>query len=228
MCIEKNLKNIREQMIEACNNSNRNISDITLIAVTKTKPVEMILKAIQAGSEHLGENKVQEIIDKYPEIAADVKWHMIGHLQTNKIKYIIDKVELIHSVDSLKLAQAIDKEAKKINKVQNILIQVNMAREESKFGIDKNDTENIICEISKLNNLRIKGLMTVAPFVENPEENRPIFKEMLQLYIDINSKNIDNVVMDTLSMGMTNDFAVAIEEGATMVRIGTAIFGHRN
>ncbi|PKM50266.1 MAG: YggS family pyridoxal phosphate-dependent enzyme [Firmicutes bacterium HGW-Firmicutes-7] len=228
MSIKSNIEEIHSKVIEACRQVGRRQEEVTLIAVTKTKPIEAMEQALSCGIIHVGENKVQEIINKYPHFENNFKWHMIGHLQTNKIKSIIDKVELIHSVDRMKLAQLISLEASKINKVQNILIQVNIAEEETKFGIEKNEVEAFIKEAAQLPNICIKGLMTVAPFVEDAEENRPIFREMFQVFVDINSKNIDNVTMDVLSMGMTNDFEVAIEEGATMVRIGTAIFGERN
>lgn len=227
MSIETNLQSINHEIESACKRSNRTKEDVILIAVTKTKPIEDMKMALDAGIIHVGENKAQEICWKYPHFGSNFVWHMIGHLQTNKVKSIIDKVELIHSVDSIKLAETINNEAQKIGKVQNILIQVNAAEEETKFGISLDTVEDIIKALAKLPNIRIKGLMTVAPYVEDPEDNRLIFRQMFQVFVDINSKNIDNVLMETLSMGMTNDYSVAIEEGATMVRIGTAIFGQR-
>ena len=176
-----------------------------------------------------GENKVQEIRDKYANISWPVRWHLIGHLQTNKIKYIVDKVALIHSVDSIKLAQAIDKEAAKHDvKEVPILIQVNFAHEDTKFGLNPEDVFDVVKEISALEHVKIKGLMQIAPFVDDPEDNRKYFRAMKQLSVDINNKNFDNVDMSILSMGMTNDYEIAVEEGATMVRVGTAIFGERN
>ena len=175
-----------------------------------------------------GENKVQELVDKYENVSTPVNWHLIGHLQTNKVKYIVDKACLIHSVDSLKLAKEIEKEAVKKNVIANILVQVNVANEDSKFGLESGEVFDLVESISKLSNIKIKGLMTIAPFVENPEENRGYFRQLKQLSLDIKSKNIDNVDMSILSMGMTNDYEVAIEEGATMVRVGTGIFGERN
>ena len=176
-----------------------------------------------------GENKVQELKDKYERISWPVRWHLIGHLQTNKVKYIVDKVALIHSVDSVHLAKQIDKEAAKRNiREVPILLQVNFAHEDSKFGMDPKDVEEMILEVSKLEHVKIKGLMQIAPFVDNPEDNRKYFKAMKQLSVDINNKNFDNVDMSILSMGMTNDYEVAVEEGATMVRVGTGIFGERN
>lgn len=228
MSINENIRYINQQIEKACRRGNRKPEEVTLIAVTKTKPIEDMEEARQAGIHHVGENKVQEITLKYPNFENQFIWHMIGHLQTNKIKAIIDKVELIHSVDTLKLAEAINHEAQKINKIQDILVQINVAQEESKFGICIEAVEALIRDIAKLPNVRIKGLMTVAPYVEDAEENRTVFRQMFQVFVDINSKNIDNVLMETLSMGMTNDYVVAIEEGATMVRIGTAIFGQRD
>lgn len=225
--IYDNLNKINLNIQEALKDSGKNQNDVRIIAVTKTQPIESIKKVFDYGIKDIGENRVQEIIKKYPYFESDFTWHMIGHLQSNKIKYIIDKVELIHSVDSLKLAKQINKEAAKIKKVQNILLQVNISKEESKYGVLVEDIEDIIRSISLLSNVRLKGLMTIAPYVTNPEENRPIFRHLYEIYVDINSKNIDNITMDTLSMGMTNDYRVAIEEGSTMVRIGTAIFGER-
>ena len=201
---------------------------MTLIAVSKTKPVSMIQEAIKAGATVFGENKVQELCEKYEELPKHLHWHMIGHLQRNKVKYIVDKAELIHSVDSLRLAQEINKEAIKKELTVNILVEVNVAEEESKFGVGVEETEDLIREIAKLSNIKVQGLMTIAPYVENPEENRGVFRTLKKLAVDIKMKNIDNVRMDVLSMGMTGDYQVAIEEGATMVRVGTGIFGERN
>ncbi len=180
------------------------------------------------GIRVFGENKVQELIDKYEALPKDIHWHMIGHLQRNKVKYIIDKVDLIHSVDSVRLAETIDKEAKKHNLTANILIEVNVAKEDTKFGVLPEQLDILIDEISHFSNIRVLGLMTIAPFVENAEENRAIFSRLHKLSVDIASKNIDNVNVGLLSMGMTNDYEVAIEEGATMIRVGTGIFGERD
>lgn len=226
--IKENLVNVKEKIRNSCQKSGRDIKEVTLIDVSKTKPVEMLMEAYQLGERHFGENKVQELLNKYEEMPKDIHWHMIGHLQTNKVKYIVDKVDLIHSVDSIKLAQTINKEAEKRNIVSNVLIEVNVAMEESKFGITVNEVEDFITEISSLKNIKVMGLMTIAPFVENPEENRNIFRKLKQLSVDINEKNIDNVYVSILSMGMTNDYEVAIEEGANMVRVGTGIFGERD
>ena len=224
--INDNLTVVREKIKKACDKVSRSYDEVTLLAVSKTKPIEYIKSAVMCRQNSFGENKVQEIIDKY-EIMPELDWHMIGHLQTNKVKYIVDKVSLIHSVESLKLANVINKEAIKKDVVVNVLVEVNVAKEESKFGIDIDECEEFIREISKLSNIRVKGLMTIAPFVENPEENRGYFRKLKEVFVDINNKKIDNVNMNVLSMGMTNDYEVAIEEGSTLVRVGTGIFGLR-
>ena len=226
--IRERLEKVQNSISEAVKASGRDEKDVTLIAVSKTKPVEMIKEVYDAGIRDFGENKVQEIIDKYPKLPSDIRWHLIGHLQTNKVKYIIDKVCMIHSVDSLKLAQEISRQAIKHNVTADILIEVNVAGEDTKFGVKPEDTLSLCEEISTLANVRIRGLMTVAPFVDDPEENRAVFCTLRQLLVDIDAKNIDNVCMDCLSMGMSNDYTVAIEEGATFVRVGTSIFGQRD
>ena len=226
--VAENLVQVQKNIEESCKKVNRDPGEVTLIAVSKTKPVEMLQEAYAAGARVFGENKVQEIVDKYDQMPADVQWHMIGHLQRNKVKYIVDKAELIHSVDSLKLAEEISKEALKKNVEVNILIEVNVAEEESKFGVSVEETPVLVEEIAKLPGIHIQGLMTIAPYTTDPEENRPVFRTLKKLAVDIKKKNIDNVSMDILSMGMTNDYEVAIEEGATMVRVGTGIFGARN
>ena len=225
--IKDNIAEINRRIEAAAVKSGRTREDVTFIVVSKTIDVPRIKEAVEAGEINLGENKVQEIMDKYEYMGDGVKWHLIGHLQTNKVKYIIDKVELIHSVDSVKLAEEITKRAVQKGIDARILLEINIAGEESKFGLKPEDTEHVVREIAKLSNISIKGLMTVAPFVENSEENRIYFRRMKELLVDINSKNIDNVNMDTLSMGMTGDYEVAVEEGATMVRIGTGVFGPR-
>ncbi len=225
--IKDNIAEINRRIEAAAVKSGRTREDVTFIVVSKTIDVPRIKEAVEAGEINLGENKVQEIMDKYEDMGDGVKWHLIGHLQTNKVKYIIDKVELIHSVDSVKLAEEISKRAVQKGIDARILLEINIAGEESKFGLKPEDTEHVVREIAKLSNISIKGLMTVAPFVENSEENRIYFRRMKELLVDINSKNIDNVNMDTLSMGMTGDYEVAVEEGATMVRIGTGVFGPR-
>ena len=214
-------------MEEACRVSGRNPEEASLIAVSKTKPVSMLQEAYDAGCRDFGENKVQEIMDKIDRLPSDIRWHMIGHLQTNKVKYIVGKVFLIHSVDSLHLAEAISKEAVKQNTTVNILIEVNVAKENTKYGAMAEDTVSLVEKIALLPGICVKGLMTIAPYVENPQENRQYFVKLRQLAVDIKSKNIDNVHMDILSMGMSGDYMVAIEEGATYVRVGTGIFGER-
>lgn len=226
--LKENLQSVEENIKKACEKAGRKREDVTLIAVSKTKPVEMLQEIYDQNIRNFGENKVQEMCDKMEVLPKDIKWHMIGHLQTNKIKYIIGKTELIHSVDSLHLAQEISKQAVKHDVQTDILIEINIANEQTKFGIDAGDTIQLVREIAALPNIHIKGLMTIAPFVENPEDNRLYFRRIHQLSVDITKENIDNVNMDILSMGMTEDYMVAIEEGATMVRVGTGIFGERN
>lgn len=225
--IQENLIQIRSNIEKACERSGRGPGEVQLIAVSKTKPVELLLEAYEAGVRDFGENKVQELTDKYDQLPKDIRWHMIGHLQRNKVKYLVGKVHLIHSVDSLRLAQEIQKEAQKRQTEVNILVEVNVAEEVSKFGSTMEDTLQLVREIALLSSVHIQGLMTVAPYVDNPEENRRIFANLRQLAVDIMRKNIDNVSMDVLSMGMTGDYQVAVEEGATCVRVGTGIFGGR-
>ena len=226
--LSDNLHEVQENIRKACERSGRNPEDVTLIAVSKTKPVSDIEQIYAAGIREFGENKVQEMNDKQKVLPGDINWHMIGHLQRNKVKYIVDNVAMIHSVDSVRLAEEISKEAVKKNVAVDILVEVNVAKEESKFGLYTEDVSQFVEQISKLPGINIKGLMTSAPFVDNPEDNRQYFKKLKDLSVDINAKNIDNVHMDFLSMGMTNDYVVAVEEGATHVRVGTAIFGHRD
>ncbi len=214
--IKENLEEVREKIRQACQRSGRREEEVTLISVSKTKPVEMLEEAYEAGSRDFGENRVQEIMEKYGQMPEDVRWHMIGHLQKNKVRQVIDKAVLIHSVDTVELAEQIEKDAAKRDLTVDILLEVNVAEEESKFGFR-----------TDLPHVHIKGLMTIAPFVSNSEDNREVFKKLYQLYVDIRSKNIDNVNMSVLSMGMTGDYEVAIEEGATMIRVGTGIFGAR-
>lgn len=226
--LKENLADVEAKIVKACENSGRQRDDVTLIAVSKTKPVETLKEAYALGVRVFGENKVQELTDKYEALPKDIQWHMIGHLQRNKVKYIIDKVALIHSVDSIRLAETIEKEAAKHNITANILIEVNVAKEESKFGLMPEELDELIDKIKDFNHIQVKGLMTIAPFVENPETNREIFRSLRKLSVDISNKNVDNVNVSILSMGMTNDYTVAVEEGATMVRVGTGIFGARN
>ena len=226
--LKEDLYQVQENMKEACRRSGRAESDVTLIAVSKTKPLTMLEEVYSLGIRDFGENKVQELVDKAEQLPDDIRWHMIGHLQRNKVKYIVDKVYMIHSVDSLRLAEEISKEAVKRGIIVNILIEVNVAGEESKFGVTPEDTPGLVQEISHLPGILVRGLMTIAPFVENAEDNRIFFSALKKLYVDITNKNIDNVRMDYLSMGMTGDYEVAIEEGASFVRVGTGIFGERS
>ena len=219
--LKENLANVEKNIEQACKNAGRSRDEVTLIAVSKTKPVEMLQEIYDENIRDFGENKVQELCSKMEQLPSDIRWHMIGHLQRNKVKYIVGKVELIHSVDTYRLAEEINIQAKKQNVIVPILVEVNIAHEESKFGISAEDAILLVEEISKLENIRIKGLMTIAPYVENPEDNRLYFRKIKQLSVDITNKNIDNVFMEILSMGMTGDYMVAIEEGATMVRVGT-------
>ena len=249
--IKENLESIESRIAQACRRAGRDRSEVTLVAVSKTKPAEMVLEAYDCGIRDFGENKPQEIRDKFPVLPSDIRWHMIGNLQKNKIKYVAGTACCIHSVDSLELAQAIDREMEKLsagnagiavsmesaenaahasqagNHIMPVLIEVNVAEEESKSGVSVRDAENLIRAVSNLPHIRVEGLMTIAPYTENPEENRPYFRSLRKLYVDIAAKNIDNVYMRNLSMGMTGDFEVAIEEGATLIRVGTGIFGAR-
>lgn len=226
--IAKNITEVKERIEQACKRCGRLSSEVTLIAVSKTKPLEMLQEALNAGMREFGENKPQELRDKAKQLTdASIHWHMIGTLQTNKIKYVVGTACLIHSVDSLSLAAAIEKEAEKKEVKTNILLEVNIAKETSKHGFLEEEVEGAVMKIAKFPHLCLRGFMTVAPYTENAEENRIYFRKMKQLLIDISSKNIDNVSMDILSMGMSSDYEIAIEEGATMVRIGTGIFGER-
>lgn len=225
--VTEQYRQIQRRVEEACKRAGRSPEDVTLIAVSKTKPVSMLKEAYDAGARDFGENKVQEILEKYTEMPDDVRWHMIGHLQTNKVRQVVGKVCLIHSVDTVKLAGEIEKESEKKGLTTPILLEVNVAEEESKFGFHAEEVSAALDEISAMPHIQVSGLMTIAPFVENPEENRQFFRKLNQLYIDMKSKKADNVNMKILSMGMTGDFEVAIEEGATMVRVGTGIFGAR-
>lgn len=219
--IAANIKNVSENIKKAN-------KETKLIAVSKTKPVEMLKEAYDAGMRDFGENKVQEILDKYDKLPSDIRWHMIGHLQTNKVKYIADKVFMIHSVDSAKLAGEISRRAIQAGRVIPVLIEINIGDEESKFGIKPDDLEELLREIAPFEGIKISGLMCVAPYTESAEENRVYFKQMKQLSVDIMQKNIDNVFMNVLSMGMSGDYEVAASEGATYVRVGTGIFGERD
>jgi pyridoxal phosphate enzyme (YggS family) len=248
--MKDNIALIEQRIQDACQRSGRDRSEVTLIAVSKTKPNEMLREAYELGMRHFGENKVQELVEKYEDLNSEftegIHWHLIGHLQRNKVKYIVDKVALIHSVDSLRLAEQIEEDAAKKNVICEILIEVNIAEEDTKYGVKAEEAASLIKDILKLPHVRIRGLMAIAPYVENPEKNRKHFKKLRQLYVDIKSKNADNndngniskydvseanllpEQFNILSMGMTGDYEVAIEEGATMIRVGTGIFGERN
>lgn len=225
--IRENLTNVLTTIKEAEEKS-RFHQTVTLVAVSKTHPVSDIQEAYDAGVRDFGENKVQELMSKIDELPSDIRWHLIGHLQRNKVKYIIGRTYLIHSVDSLRLAEEIDKESAKHGVITDILVQVNISEEETKSGIDTADAIALVKDIAKLPNVRIKGLMTIAQETQNPEETRPVFQTLRNLSIDIKALNIDNISMDFLSMGMSGDFVVAIDEGANLVRIGTSIFGKRD
>ncbi len=225
--VAKHYHDICTRMESACKRAGRLASEVTLIAVSKTKPTDMLKEAYDAGARDFGENKVQEILAKSPVLPADIRWHMIGHLQTNKVRQVIGRACLIHSVDSVKLAREIEKESRKHDLITPILLEINVAREESKYGFFLEEAEAALMEIASFPHVSVQGLMTIAPIVEKAEENREIFRKLHQFFIDIKCKNIDNVTMSVLSMGMTGDFEVAVEEGATMVRVGTGIFGER-
>lgn len=226
--LEENLKKVEANIQAACERCGRSREEITLIAVSKTKPVSMLKEIYDCGVRDFGENKVQELTDKYDQLPEDIRWHMIGHLQRNKIKYIVGKTELIHSVDSLRLAEAIEAESSKKGCITDVLLEVNVAQEESKFGFAPEELLKEIEHFADFPHIRVRGLMTIAPYVENPEENRIYFAKLKQLSVDITAKKVNNVTMSIFSMGMTNDYEVAIEEGATIVRVGTGIFGERN
>lgn len=226
--IKENLAIVEDNIRKACEKAGRERSEVTLIAVSKTKPVSDIRQAMECGITVFGENKVQEIRDKTAEIKEPLSWHMIGHLQVNKVKYLPGVACMIHSVDNLKLAQEIEKQSAKHDLVMDVLIEVNMAHEDTKFGLSPQEVIPFVKEISSYEHLNIRGLMTIAPYTENPESNREYFKGLKGLKDEINALNIPRVKMDTLSMGMTGDYQVAIEEGATFVRVGTGIFGERD
>lgn len=225
--IPENLNLVRSKIAASCKKAWRDEKAVTLIAVSKTKPLEALREAYEAGARDFGENKVQELMDKIPEMPSDIRWHMIGHLQKNKVKYIVDKVYMIHSVDSLELARQISKEACKKNVTVKILMEVNVAGEESKFGVSPEEAPALAKQMAELPGISLNGLMTIAPFVSDGEENREVFSKLRELAVDISQKNIDNMNMNVLSMGMTGDYEVAVEEGATYVRVGTGIFGER-
>lgn len=225
--LKDNIQEVKERVTAACGRSGRKPQDVTLIAVSKTKPLMALQEAYECGIRDFGENKVQEILEKQPLMPADARFHMIGHLQRNKVKQVLKKAVLIHSVDSVRLAEQIETEAAKQDLHVNILLEINVALEASKYGFSLAEAEEAIRTISRMERVHIQGLMTIAPFVENSEQNRPIFKKLNKFCVDMDNKNIDNVTMSVLSMGMTGDYEVAVEEGATMIRVGTGIFGIR-
>lgn len=227
--IKDNIYTILEKTKQAAIRSGRNLEDITVIAVSKTVDSERAREAVEAGLVNLGENRVQELVKKYDELSnTNVKWHLIGHLQKNKVKYIIDKTVLIHSLESLELAKEINKKAKQHDLISNVLIELNIGEEESKFGISEDVVYEFVKSLEQFENIKVLGLMTVAPFTENPEDVRWVFKKMKEIFDKISGMKLKNTEMKYLSMGMTNDFEIAIEEGANIIRIGTAIFGARN
>jgi len=228
MSITENLSMVENKIAAACKRAGRERDEVKLIAVSKTQPVEAIREAIEYGINSFGENRVQELREKTEIIKDNLDWHLIGHLQTNKVKFVVGKVSLIHSLENIRLAEVLDKEAAKLGITVDVLAEINVAKEDTKFGVNPEDAENFIREVSKFPNINIKGLMTVAPYTDISEENRKYFRQLKKIMVDLNSKNIHNVSMNVLSMGMTGDYEVAIEEGATLVRVGTGIFGSRN
>jgi pyridoxal phosphate enzyme (YggS family) len=226
--IKDNIDSINRNIKDICAGMGQDPESITLIAVTKTIDQERINYAVNCGIQNIGENKVQEVMAKYENIEGNVNWHLIGHLQTNKVKYIIDKVALIHSVDSISLAEEISRRAEKAGLVKDVLIQVNVAGEETKFGISYDEIDSFIKQLSQLGGIRVKGLMTIAPYFEDTELVRPIFRQLREKFDMLTKVDIPDVEMKYLSMGMTSDYKLAIEEGSNMVRIGTGIFGTRN
>ncbi|HHX22978.1 MAG: YggS family pyridoxal phosphate-dependent enzyme [Tepidanaerobacteraceae bacterium] len=225
--LECNIANIKTRVKAAAERSGRDFNDINIIAVTKNFPVSIIQKAVDQGIVILGENRVQEAAAKVENVKGDVQWHLIGHLQKNKVKRAVEMFSMIQSVDSISLANEINKRADKLKRVVEILVQINIGRETTKYGIEPEQAISFIKDVSLLSNLKVRGLMTIAPYKENPEEVRVYFRHMREIYENIKNKSFENIDMTYLSMGMSNDFEVAIEEGANMIRIGTGIFGAR-
>ena len=226
--VEKNILDIKKRIRNACERVGKNPEDVYLIAVSKNFSAEVVQRAVDQGIKILGENRVQEAQAKQPLIEGDVKWHLIGHLQRNKVRHAVKLFSMIQSVDSERLAKEISRRAGQIEKNIDVLIQINIGQEESKYGINPDEVEEFIRKISQLQNLNIKGLMAIAPYKENPEDVRPYFRQMYDIFENIQKLSIDNIEMKYLSMGMSNDFEVAIEEGANMIRVGTSVFGARN
>jgi len=226
--IAENIKNLRKRIEQACQKCGRGIEEVQLVAVSKTFPIDLMQEAITAGQIDFGENYVQELQEKHQALAhPPIRWHFIGHLQSNKVKYIAGYVHLIHSVDNFKLGKEIDRRAEQYNRVQDVLVEVHTTDEATKFGVHPEQTLELIKELSLLSHLHVCGLMTMGPFSDNPNDSRPSFRQIAELKKNIEAEGIENVQMDHLSMGMTHDFEVAIEEGSTLVRIGTAVFGRR-
>ncbi len=228
MALKKNIEDVLIRVKDAAVVSGREVSDIELVAVTKTVDVDVIKRAIDYGISHIGESRVQELLEKYEQIGDIVKWHLIGHLQRNKVKYIIDKVDIIHSLDSFGLAKEINKRAENINRIVECLLQVNVSEEKAKYGVNLEDVEHILGDMTFLNNIRIVGLMTIAPHVEDKEQIRQCFRTLKNIFDHISDMDFPNVKMKYLSMGMSDDFEIAIQEGANFIRVGTSIFGERN
>ncbi|MGI6586651.1 MAG: YggS family pyridoxal phosphate-dependent enzyme [Lutisporaceae bacterium] len=226
--IKDNISAISRDISRICIERGIDPDSITIVAVTKTVDTDRMNYAIECGIRNIGENRVQEIMAKYENVKGNVNWHLIGHLQTNKVKYIIDKVALIHSVDSLRLAEEISKRAERAGMVKDVLVQVNVAQEETKFGIEYESIDSFVEQLSSFPGIRVKGLMTIAPYYEDAERTRPVFRRLKEKYDMLATAAVSNVEMKYLSMGMSNDYKVAIEEGSNMVRIGTGIFGARN
>lgn len=225
--LRDNLITIKDNIASSCSISGREVDTVELLAVSKTKAIPAIMEAYELGLRSFGENKVQELVSKYEEMPKDIKWHMIGHLQRNKVKYIAPFISCIHSVDSLRLAETIDKEAQKHNRIIDVLVEVNVSNEESKFGLRIDEVNNFLNSIYHLKNIQVTGLMTIAPNPHDQNENRPYFKELHKLFVDIKQEKRDNVNMNVLSMGMSKDYKIAIEEGSTVIRIGSNLFGSR-
>lgn len=226
--IENNINLIRENIYESLKKAGRQNDEVKLIGVTKTVDIERINEAIELDILDIGENKVQELVKKYDIIGNKVDYHMIGHLQTNKVRNIVGKTKLVHSLDRISLGKELDKRSKMNGIVTDVLVQVNVAAEDSKFGLKTNEVLNFIEEVLNLENIKIRGLMTIAPNTEDEKYLRMIFRTLFKLKEDIINMKYNNLTMDYLSMGMTNDYKIAIEEGSNMIRVGSGIFGSRN
>jgi pyridoxal phosphate enzyme (YggS family) len=225
--IKENLDNIWKKIESVCNKSGRNLNEITLVGVTKTFSTNVIMEAVEHKLFDLGESKVQELIGKKDDIPDTVRWHFIGHLQKNKVKHIANFIYLIHSVDNFELAKEIDRQAKKFQRQIPLLVQINISHEETKFGVESDNVYQLVKEISQLENIKVQGLMTIGTYYEDAELGRVSFRKLKNIFDELKSLNLNNVEMNHLSMGMSHDFALAVEEGATMVRIGTLLFGER-